>query len=163
MNERPRWMLEVSEPPAELVDRIRARLDEPGCPYSGSVGRSHVLLSLGDEERHFWSPTLDIEFDVTESATRLRGKFGPHPEVWTMFVFLWSVLVAMWLGGAMFGAVQWLIGETPTGGFAVVVATAGLGGSCSINLLGQRTGHDQMADMRRFILDSIATSPSDAK
>ncbi len=155
MRARPRfrWTTAISQ--EEVVERIRANLEAGVCNCHGDVRRDHALILIDPEIRHFWSPTLDLSFRSTEEGTTISGIFGPHPEVWTLFVFLWSAMVAVWIGGAMLGGVQWFIGESPDGIWIVLAASMGLGISCAVNILGRRTGEDQMEKMRGFLTQTV--------
>ena len=157
MRARPRfkWTTAISQ--EEMVGRIKGNLALPDCKCEGDVRRDHALILIDPELRHFWSPTLDLSFRTTDEGSTVSGIFGPHPEVWTMFVFLWSALVAAWIGGAILAGVQQFIGESPQGLWIVLAASIGLGISCTINVLGRRTGEDQMEKMQAFLTETVET------
>lgn len=144
--------------PSEVVERLERGLESAeGC--SGSVRKNHAMLFLPEAERHFWSPWLDLRITEHARGSHLTGTFGPHPEVWTGFVFLWAALVAAWGFGLIFGSGQWMIGEEPFGLYATAGASFGLVGSCGINITGQRATVHQRAVLYRFLLDVIGDGP----
>ena len=148
--------------PVDLAARIERRLETEG-DCEGSVRKNHAMLFLRQDARHFWSPWLDLELREHPRGCQLAGKFGPHPEVWTMFVFLWSAMVAVWGFGGMFGVGQLMIGETPYGLYATGIATIGLLVSCGINITGQRATVDQRVILHRFVLDALEEEEAQPK
>jgi len=159
MKHRPLVSVEVPEPPDVVLERFRAELAEPAAPCSGHVGRAELSLRIADPNLHTWSPWLSLEVRPHEDGTLLRGRMGPQPELWTMFVFVYSAEVALGLGGAMYGFGQMMVGETPSGLWAAALALVGLGLSCAVDLTGRRVGRQQMAVLRDFVGHVVSVEP----
>lgn len=149
---RPRPLVDVDVPlPRDVImDRFRRALSaEARC--RGHVGRAELSLEVNGPERHAWSPRISLEVRPTEHGCHVRGHFGPHPNLWTLFVFIYSVQVVVVVSGAMYGLVQGMMSEPPTALWAALGATASLGLSCGVDLTGRRVGAGQMEAVRSFI------------
>jgi hypothetical protein len=93
--------------------------------------------------------------EPTPNGTHVRGRFGPSPNLWTLFLFLYSVQVAVFVGGTVFGLVQVMLGQQPMGLYAAAVACMTLGMSCTVDLLGRKRGKPQMTTVCHFIRDTL--------
>lgn len=144
---RPTFEIGLPIAPDDAVNQMRAQLRDEFRECTTSAGRC-VDLFVSDEERHFWSPHLSVQVEEEESGSRLYARFGPHPEVWTMFVFLYSAVGFAALLGVGWGYAQWISGRPPWAllvvpGAAAVAALLYLG-----SRVGQRLGRDQMSALR---------------
>ena len=85
---RPKFKISSSKTLDELVTSINQHLETTEYPIEGKVFKTHGLLKINEKEQHYWSPQLQISFDDTEEAshTIIRGMYGPHPSVWSVFL-----------------------------------------------------------------------------
>jgi hypothetical protein len=151
MRDRPLVDIEVQLPPEAVMDRFRSCLQGGQCTCEGHVGRKELSLVLRGEERHVFSPWLSLEAHEWRGGTRLRGRFGPHPNLWTLFVFVYSTWVAVFIGGAVFGYVQFAMGTNPWGLWVAVAAGAAQAVACAVDLYGRAKGAGQMSILRSFV------------
>jgi hypothetical protein len=155
---RPKFTLELPVEPDYALERIRARLDDSEFrECTMSAGRC-VDLYVDKSERHLWSPHLSVQVETREGGSLLRGRYAPHPEVWTFFVFLYSVVGFATLIGAGFGFGQWVMGMRPWGFVFVPVGLAVIGLLHLASAAGQRLGNDQMQGLREkldFLVDGL--------
>ena len=145
---RPRFELGFDDRPDEVMQRLRDRLkDCPNCT-GASVG-NHAELFVPESEQHLWSPWLSVTAEAgAEDRTTLRGRFGPHPTVWTLYMFLSFALGFALLVFSSWGYAQWVMEITPWALYAVPVLVV-LGALLyGVSLVGQRLGADQMNDLR---------------
>lgn len=148
---RPRFELEVGLPADRVSRMLEHGLQTAECPCVGSVTRRHAWIHIRDEDRHFWSPTLDLTLEEVPDGTVLRGRFAPHPSIWTGFVFIYAALGVLGTIAAMYGIAQLTLGQ-PALGFAVSLGCAGLIGFVyGAAFIGQGLGSDQMTDIRIFL------------
>ena len=157
MEHRPRLRLSVPEAPDEVTRRLVEALALPECTLEGTTRGTHLHIRLPEPDRHFWSPCLDLEVRRGESGSELSGVLGPHPEVWTLFVFLWAAMVMAWGMGLLFGFGQWAVGEPPTALWATLAASLGLASSCSVNILGRRSCRPQTDRLATFVCQTLGT------
>ena len=149
---RPKIELHVSEPPERVTERLRRGLAESTCCEGVSVGM-HAEIFVPEAERSVWSPWLSITVEASEeSGSRVRGRFGPHPNLWTLYMFCAFALGVSGFGSLVWGMAQWALGRTPWA-FSGIVLCALLGAAlygCSV--LGQRLGSEQMRSQRHLVM-----------
>jgi hypothetical protein len=158
---RPRFVFQTTCPHAAVLDRLRARLKAPDAPCTGATYPNHALLKIHAAEQHFWSPQLSLDFEpLPDGTTRVRGLFGPHPSVWTLFMATYAVLAFAGLGALLYGYATWSLGQGAAALWGAPVALA-LGGLVYLlALVGQHLGYDQMEMQRRFIEDALEADPT---
>ncbi len=149
---RPTFTLPIDETPDAVFRRVAERLSRDDCPISGLVARHHVELTTCRARRHTWSPILVVETDPNATEGRgLRGRFAPHPNVWTGFMALYGLLGMGAIGATMFGLIQlrldmppWALLGLP---LALVVGAFVYGAA----FIGQGLGADEMYEIRSFL------------
>ena len=150
---RPRFEIEADLDADALMELLRGRL--PHCPHCTgvSVGR-HAELFVPDADRRLWSPWLSVTADDRGNGSLLRGRFAPHPNVWTLYLFLAFGLGFTLLVGTTWGYAQWATERTPWALLSVPIVTV-LGTLLYLaSHVGQRLGGDQM-DHLRSALDEL--------
>jgi len=145
---RPRFELELDDAPDQVMQRLRDRLREcPDCT-GASVGH-HAELFVPETDQRLWSPWLSVTAEDRDGGgSNVRGRFGPHPTVWTLYMFLSFALGFALLVFSSWGYAQWTMETTPWALYAVpaiVVLAVVLFG---VSLIGQRLGAEQMASLR---------------
>lgn len=155
MRPRPLVDLEVPEPPENILGRFRDCLATGQCTVEGHVGKGEMSIVLNGESRHVFSPWLSVEAHSWRGGTRLRGRFGPHPNLWTAFVFIYSVWVAVFIGGAVYGYVQFVMGQSPWGLWVALGAAVAQGVACGVDLTGRSIGRKQMDTIRTFLVQQL--------
>lgn len=150
---RPRFALELAVTPEAVVERVRLALGLAHARVTGSVFRRTLLLTVRDEDRHFWSPHLDVQLDeLPNGKTRLSAVFAPHPQIWTSFV-----AVQLLLGLLSIGAAVWLTSSLMLGrellAPALTLAAMLFGGGFAFGAayVGQGFGSEQMYELRAFL------------
>lgn len=74
----------------------------------------HIFLDILNKDNHFWSPHLHLELEeATEKITKVKGLFGPKPQVWTFFMFLHFVVATLFIGCGIWAYVGSTLEETP--------------------------------------------------
>lgn len=153
---RPRFELELDETPERVMQALRSRLlDCPGCT-GASVG-SHAELFVPEADRHLWSPWLSVTVERSaRCGSLLRGRFGPHPAVWTLYMFLAFGLGFALLVATAWGYAQWSMEVTPWALVCVpLIAVLGLL-LYGVSLVGQRLGAEQMRELRTILETLVA-------
>ncbi|MCO4770254.1 MAG: hypothetical protein KDA24_09515 [Deltaproteobacteria bacterium] len=163
-HQRPRFRFLVHRDRAEVTSLLEQGLTMDGTPCVGSVSQAHAWIHVRAEARHFWSPTLDLmleetEADEPEQGTWLRGRFAPHPSVWSMFMFIYAVLGLLATLAAMYGFAQITLAEPPWafGGTAAGVALIGF--VYGATFIGQGLGAEQMTEIRLFLDRTVGPGP----
>jgi hypothetical protein len=151
---RPRFELEIACDPDSLMEGLRDRL--PNCPNCTgvSVGR-HAELFVPEANRRLWSPWLSITADEKDDGAVLRGRFAPHPDVWTFYLFLAFGLGFALLVGTTWGYAQWAT-ETAPWALMIIPRVMVLGVALYLaSQIGQRLGSEQMTQLRAAIEELI--------
>ena len=129
------------------MKKVRDKLSTcPDCT-GVSVGR-HAELFVADEVRRVWSPWLSITAERGSKGSVLRGRFAPHPGVWTLYLFLAFGLGFALLVGTTWGYAQWAIERTPWALLSVPLVLLLGSGLYLASIVGQRLGAEQMDQLR---------------
>ncbi len=68
----------------------------------------HLWISIGSENKKYYSPHLHIEFEPLEDGTtKVKGLFGPEPALWTLFMFLHFVVAGIFIIFGVFSYSNW--------------------------------------------------------
>ena len=118
---------------------------------------------MRDGERTFWSPYLNLEVDDEPDGSAIRGRFSPHPNVWTMFMGVYLLLAIAGLAGLSYGIVQLTLGEPPWAFLVVPLSVAIFGFVYGATLIGQGLGAEQMYLMRSLVDQACVDSLSDPR
>lgn len=153
---RPRFELPLAAGGPRTLEALRELLREDGCPCQGIVTSRHAELNVCERDRHFWSPQLSLEVVTDEDDTELlRGRFGPHPHVWGMFMVIYGVLALGGVAGLMYGISQWMLDRTPWALLAVPAAGALGLFVYGATFIGQGLGAEQMYVLRKLVDDAL--------
>jgi len=128
----------------------------------GQVFRKHAVVQMCDTERTFWSPYLSLEVEDEPDGSAIRGRFSPHPNVWTMFMAVYILLAIVALGGLSYGMVQYTLGHQPWSFLTVPAAVALFGFVYGATLIGQGVGAEQMHTMRSLV-DRVCADALDTR
>jgi hypothetical protein len=162
---RPTFTLPLAPPRDEAIEAIREGFTETPELAGRWRGKGRwAELYLPESERRIWSPYLSIRLDDEPSGCTLYGRFAPHPEVWTFFMFLYFLVAFLVLFGSTLAYVQWSSGEAAWGLWALWVGVPVLGLIHVASIVGERLGRDQMVRLRdelERVLDRIPGLRSD--
>ena len=148
---RPTFAIPLGPEPDEAMKTLRERLE--GSEHeecSRSKGRCADFF-VKEEERRLWSPYLSVQVEPRQEGSLLRGRYGPHPELWTLFMFLYTVVGFLALMGVMLGFVQWQSGMEAWGFWGAYVGFPGLVVLYTVSATGQRLSAHQMEELKRRI------------
>jgi hypothetical protein len=106
---------------------------------------------MRDGKRTFWSPYLNLEVEDEPDGSAIRGRFSPHPNVWTMFMGIYILLAIAALGGFSYGIVQLTLGQSPWAFWVDPASAALFGFVYGATLIGQGLGAEQMYVMRTLV------------
>ena len=145
---RPTFELPVALPPDEIIGRLRARLRDGDVRNCSATAARCVDLRVDAAARRIWSPHLSVQLREAPGGSVLYGRYGPHPEVWTFFMFLYfGAWFALVLGG-IWAYVQWASGEPVGAVWVPLVALVVVLGVHVAGTLGRRLGRAQMRELR---------------
>ena len=148
---RPRFEIQLPVDRERWLDALRSLLLNDAGSLRGQVFRKHAVVQMRDEERTFWSPYLNLEVEDEPDGSAIRGRFSPHPNVWTMFMGVYILLAIVALGAISYGIVQYTLGQSPWAFAIAPAAVAMFGFVYGATLIGQGLGAEQMYAMRSLI------------
>lgn len=148
---RPRFEFQLPIERERWLGALKSRLQSDAGSLRGQVFRKHAVVEVRDGERTFWSPYLNLEVEDEPDGSAIRGRFSPHPNVWTMFMAVYILLGIAALGGLSYGIVQYTLGQSPWALLVVPAAIALFGFVYGATLIGQGLGAEQMYKMRSLI------------
>ncbi|MGW8266291.1 MAG: hypothetical protein ACWGSQ_07980 [Longimicrobiales bacterium] len=145
---RPTFTISLTSDADTAMSTLRQRLK--GTEYeecSRSKGRCADFF-VKDSERRVWSPCLSVQVEPAPAGSLLRGRFGPHPELWTLFMFLYAAVGFLAVMGLMLGFVQWQSGLEAWGFWGAYLGFPGLGALYAVSATGQHLSAHQMEELR---------------
>ena len=148
---RPRFELQLPVERERWLGALKSQLQNDAGSLRGQVFRKHAVVLVRDAQRTFWSPYLNLEVEDEPDGSAIRGRFSPHPNVWTMFMGVYILVAIAALGGFSYGIVQLILGQSPWAFWIVPASIALFGFVYGATLIGQGLGAEQMYVMRSLI------------
>ncbi|MEQ8907624.1 MAG: hypothetical protein RIC95_00395 [Vicingaceae bacterium] len=152
---RPRFQFEVGCDKKAFAERIKVqlRLNNPHG-FLGKTRHDHFLIRVNPEKKHFWSPTLDITWEINENnKVQVRCLVAPEAAVWTMFMFLYVVAGFGAIIGLMIGSSQLTL-ETEPWGFWLAAGSMLLGIILFfVAQFGKDLAKEEMKELKAFIMN----------
>lgn len=140
-------------------DRVRQLLREA----TGAEGAACIGLIATDEvelmghDANLWSPQLALRMvGVEEDQTFIKGQYGPHPHLWALILALYAVCVFSAVGGLVLAWSQSLVGQAPTGLWALTLSGVFAAGAYGSSFVGQRLAESEMQVLWDFLEESLA-------
>ena len=152
---RPRFRHLTPLPPVNIESLINTQLKADQSPIVGRAGGGFVVLKIKPEERHYWSPQLQLTLEPTTDGTLIYGLYGPNPTVWSMFFLGYGAIGILALFISIIGFSRKALGmEAP------VLWWLWLLGAIALTLyiiaqLGQKRGAEQTFTLHHFYEEVI--------
>jgi hypothetical protein len=148
---RPRFKIETTLSLDELTTKIQEGLDSENAPCIGHVYSGYAKFHLPQDERHYWSPQLNLSFETVDDKTILRGLYGPHPAVWTMFVFFYALIAFITVVILIIGLSYWTLDKSMTILWFIPLLIIVFGSLYFVAYSGQKLGYNQMVTLHYFL------------
>ena len=139
----------------QVMQRLQTLVHKVDGPLTGSVAGHHMTLTVREADRHFWSPWLHIELTEVEGQTHFRGRFTPHPSVWTGFAFSYFSLIVIAAFALIWGTSQWMLDHRPTALWIALICAVGVTALWWSAQIGQRLAREQMHHIRDAVYDAL--------
>jgi hypothetical protein len=148
---RPTFSIPLAPDADAVMSTLRDRLaDSDYGECSKSRGRCAEFF-VNEKERRLWSPCLSVQVEPAAEGSLLRGRFGPHPELWTFFMFFYTAVGFLAVIGLLLGFVQWQSGMSAWGFWAALAGFTGLGVLFGVSATGQRMSAHQMSELKERV------------
>ena len=150
---RPRFNQIINKEPTQIKDLIKSTLEGSKLSITANYLPNQVTLRISENEKHYWSPQLNLTLEKHDDGTRIRGLYGPNPSVWAIFFFSYSALSIIGLFAGMVILSQYML-KTPY--WWVVPFTVVLGVIIYIIAqTGQKIGAEQMFTLHHFYEETL--------
>ncbi|MCA9295092.1 MAG: hypothetical protein KC983_01220 [Phycisphaerales bacterium] len=159
---RPRFSMTVAGPAASRLAHLRSIVEHPDNRLVSEILGNHINITVVKDDRHAWSPCVQLEFigsDDDPDTSIVHGLIGPHPNLWTMFMFINITALVIALFGVMIGIVQHSLHLLTWGYWLAGLGAAILIMMYAISQLGQRRAAAQTRTLMTFIETNLQSSP----
>jgi len=167
---RPRFAVPIHGDVETVVKILGESVGEADPSLEGSFGPAHCVLRVPEDRRAFWSPELDLTFELMDvedgqamSGVLVHGLFTPRPAVWTGFAFIYAALSAVGLVSAFFGLAQLTLSQSPWGLALAPGALVLIGGIYAASFIGQGLAARQMCELRGYLDDCLERADEQAR
>lgn len=153
---RPRFRFVSNSSSVQIRSEIQEKLITTHQRFSAHFVEGHVIVKLKKEEEHFWSPQLDMVFENRpEGGTLIRGLYGPNPNIWTLFVFLYGAVLLTMLFFAIYEGAQYNLGIIPFFSWTIPILICLEVLLYIVSQLGQKMGVEQTFALHHFLEDTL--------
>lgn len=116
-----------------------------------------LCLRIPEEDRHFWSPRLNVSFDTNESGdTRAQGTFGPNANVWALYLYGYMIVGLISMFSGLFGASQLLVRDMSPWGLWIFAGTLVIALALYLaSRIGQRIASPQSELLEEIYVEAI--------
>jgi len=156
---RPVFEIRLDSSGEDVLRAIDLLLTSGASGLVGQVLPRHAVLQLPPERRTLLSPFLNLELADDDDGAVLKGRFSPHPNVWTGFVAIYGVLGMIAVLSAMWGLSQWWLGEPTWIWVGVPVALGAIAFVYGAAVIGQGLTADEMYELRALVDRAVRESP----
>ncbi len=108
---RPRFSIEIPFGKEEMYARFKEILNDESKTYQGIINSDRAIIHLKKDLDQYWHPQLTLRIEKEEGKTYLNGLFGPHPNIWTFFVFLYGFGFSIIFFIGFYGVVELVMGQ----------------------------------------------------
>lgn len=156
---RPRFSITCERKTSDVLKTVISNLKGGTEGYKTKISDDHFFIDVPAKDAHFWSPQLHFQVIEEEGVTKIKGLFGPKPQVWTLFMFIHFIVAIAFIGFAIMFYVKNKLGESIIYPVVMLVALPIVWFLLYfLGQLGKETGKKQMDDLKVFmksILESV--------
>ena len=152
---RPRFKIYSDKSAVEIEHAIQKQLDKQPERCVGRVISNHITIGIPHEEQHYWSPQLGLSLEEEDEKTLIRGLYGPAPNVWTLFVFLYATIGILSLFIVITGTSKLSLSKSANELWALPIFAAGAIFLYFLSQVGQKLGAEQTFKIHHFLEEAI--------
>lgn len=135
--------------------RSTTRLENESQGIKGAFYSENFQLEIEKKDQHFWSPHLNVTFEEGKEGTILRGRYGPKPTIWTIFLFGYVGLGLLFFFAAMIGLVQLSLHQDAKILWVLPILLSLLAILYFASQTGQKLGVEQTFRIHHFLEDTL--------
>lgn len=160
---RPRFKKQTSDSIESLLEKLHAVCEAEKDSIHGSIVHHHATITIPTDQQHFWSPQLSLSFETVEDKTYIRGLYGPNPNVWLLFMFLYFFMGFVALVLIIVGISRLNLGLTAYILWAVPFVLGGIFVLWFAGKAGRKLGHEQIYQIHDIIKPAILYNAVDVE
>lgn len=148
---KPRFQIDFGMNAEVLLEKISQEIAEEE-KYKVKLVDNHMVVDIPEKDNHYWSPQLHLEIEeLTENSAKIRGLFGPKPQVWTLFMFIHFGVATAFLIFATIVYTNASLGKSSVFPIAMLVVLPIVWITLYlVGRLGKSTGQPQMDELKKF-------------
>lgn len=159
---RPVFEIRLNSSGRDVLRALDALLAAGDSGLVGQVLPRHAVLQLPTDRRTLLSPFLNLELIESDpggnAGAVLKGRFSPHPNVWTGFVAIYGVLTMIAVLSGMYGLSQWWLGEPAWALLGVPIGLGAIAFVYGAAVIGQGLTADEMYNLRALVDRAVRDS-----
>ena len=152
---RPRFQQVSVSSINEIQEKVRQHLNQPEADCVGRIIPGHIVLTVPEEDLHFWSPRLSLSLEEDEEGTLIRGLYGPAPSIWLMFAFGYGLLSFLIMVIGIIGFSRLSLGLSAPILWVLPFLVGGLILLYIVAQVGQKIGVEQTFTLHHFFEEAI--------
>ena len=86
----------------ELLSRFQSKFESGSNQVIGKILGNHVFFKIPPEQKHYWSPEMDVTFEKKDEGTYVREVIGPNSNIYTLTMSLLFFTVILLFFALMF-------------------------------------------------------------
>jgi hypothetical protein len=139
----------------EIIGRIKRKIEDPNAQCTGWAKEGYALICAPENEKHLWTPQLNLQIDETTEGTEIRGVIGPSANVWTAFAFTFSILGFIAFVALFWGLTQMSLDHPTNILWAVPITLLLILGVYILARVGQRLSKDEVYQLKKFVESTL--------
>lgn len=154
---RPRFKLESPESMETIMSIIMEAAQKDDSIISLQQQNRFIKITIPENEKHYWSPVLNLTCDNKEIADRtvIRGHIGPSESVWGIFILTYSAIAILGFFASVWAYVQWVLNKDLFYFYVIPIAILLLFSIFTTSKYGQRKAHIQTLHIMRFLRKAV--------
>lgn len=148
---RPRIKIISKLSKNEIVERITKKIKDPETKCTGWAKEDYALICAPENDKHIWTPQLNLQIDDLEEGTEVRGVIGPSANVWTAFAFAFSLLGFVAFVSLFWGLSRLSLDYSADILWLVPIALLLIVAVYMLARVGQQMSVDQIKELKNFV------------
>lgn len=153
---RPRFSFSTQSAPEQIKEEMTTKINAQYQRFTSKTIHNQFVVRVKKEEKHYWSPELHIDFErLPEGNTLIRGLYGPNPNVWTLFAFMYGSVVLCILFLGIYEGCQYSLGilDSFSLGIPIMIGVGML--LYVVSQIGQKLAAEQTFAIHHFLEDAL--------
>ncbi len=152
---RPQFEWKTKETVQDIVSRINKHTQRNKVIVMSGID-THIILTVRDDLQRIWSPYCHLNMEIQEDGSlSVCGLYGPNPNVWTIFIFAYSLLILFTFFISIIGFSQYSLGMNARILWILPFCLLLMAALFIAGLIGQKWGESQTQMIHKFIEESL--------